>query len=315
MNIVFLDTATVADLPEELARFKQYGSFTGYESTQPEEVVARSQDAAVVITNKVVIGKAELAQLPKLRLICIAATGMNNVDLPAAERRGIPVRNVSGYSTNAVAQLTLTSLFTLAMDLIHLNDAVYNGTYAKSPSFSYWRQPYYELTGARYGIIGLGAIGRKVAALATAYGAKVVYHSVSGRNTEGQDYPHVSLDELLSTSEVISIHCPLTEQTRDLIDYRAMQKMKPSAYLVNMARGGIINESDLVKALNTGEISGAATDVFTTEPMPANHIFTTVKERSKLLLTPHIGWASVEARMTLLAGIRRNIEEELGAKG
>lgn len=309
MNIVFLDTATVADLPEELALFEQFGSFTGYESTKPEEVVPRSQDAEVVITNKVVIGDAMMEQLPKLKLICIAATGMNNVDLSAAERRGIPVRNVSGYSTNAVAQLTLTSLFTMAMDLIHLNQAVYDGAYSKSPSFSYWRQPFYELGGARYGIIGLGTIGRRVAHLATAYGAKVVYHSVSGRNTEGQDYPHVSLEELLSTSEVVSIHCPLTEQTSDLIDFAAMQKMKSSAYLINMARGGIVNEPDLVRALNNGEIAGAATDVFTTEPMPADHVFTTVQERGKLLLTPHIGWASVEARMTLLAGIRANIEQ------
>ncbi len=309
MNIVFLDTATVADLPEELARFSAYGSFTGYEGTSPDLIVARAQDAEVVITNKVVIGAAEMDQLPRLKLICVAATGTNNVDLVAAQQRGIPVRNVSGYSTNAVAQLTLTSLFTMAMDLIHLNEAVYNGTYAKSPSFSYWRQPFYELGGARYGIIGLGAIGKRVAELATAYGAKVVYHSVSGRNTAGQPYPHVSLEELLTTSEVVSIHCPLSEQTRNLIDYPAMEKMKPSAYLINMARGGIVNEPDLVRALNAGEIAGAATDVFSSEPMPADHVFTSVQERGKLLLTPHIGWASVEARMTLLAGIRANIEQ------
>ncbi|MEM6769559.1 MAG: NAD(P)-dependent oxidoreductase [Bacteroidota bacterium] len=308
MNIVFLDTATVADLPDELHRFSELGSFTGYEITLPEQVVARAQGAAVVITNKVVLGEPELTQLPELRLICIAATGMNNVDLAAAKRRGIPVRNVSGYSTNAVAQLALTSLFTLAMDLIHLNQSVYDGTYAQSPSFAYWRQPFYELGGARYGIIGLGAIGRRVAHLATAYGAKVVYHSVSGRNTEGQDYPHVSLEELLTTSEVVSIHCPLTEQTRNLIDYAALQTMKPSAYLLNMARGGIVNEPDLVRALDEGLIAGAATDVFTQEPMPTDHVFTSIQERGKLLLTPHIGWASVEARMTLLAGVRENIE-------
>lgn len=308
MTIVFLDTATVADLPEELARFSVYGSFTGYESTRPEEVVERAQDAQVVITNKVVIGETEMDQLPQLQLICVAATGTNNVDLTAAKNRGIPVRNVRGYSTDSVAQLTLTSLFALAMDLMHLNDAVYDGTYAKSPSFSYWRQPFYELGGARFGIIGLGAIGRRVAELASAYGAKVVYHSVSGGNTEGQPYPHVSLAELLETSQVVSVHCPLTAQTRNLIDYPAMEKMNPSAYLINMARGGIVNEADLVLALNAGELAGAAADVFTTEPLPADHVFTTINERKKLLLTPHIGWASVEARMTLLAGIRENIE-------
>lgn len=307
MNIVFLDTATVADLPEELARFSEFGNYTGYETSAPEQVVARAQDAEVVITNKVVIGKPEMDRLPKLRLICIAATGKNNVDLDEAERRGIPVRNVSGYSTNSVAQLTMTSLFTLAMDLIHLNAAAYDGTYAKSPSFAYWRQPFYELGGARFGVIGLGTIGLRVAQLAEAYGAKVVYHSASGRNTEGQPYPHVSLGELLSTCEVVSVHCPLTEQTLNLIGAAELKKMKASAYLINMARGGIVNEPDLVNALNAGEIAGAATDVFTVEPMPADHVFTTVNNRGKLLLTPHIGWASVEARMTLLKGIRENI--------
>lgn len=307
MNIVFLDTATVADLPEELARFSELGNYTGYETSAPEQVVARAQDAEVVITNKVVIGKPEMDRLPKLRLICIAATGKNNVDLDEAERRGIPVRNVSGYSTNSVAQLTMTSLFTLAMDLIHLNAAAYDGTYAKSPSFAYWRQPFYELGGARFGVIGLGTIGLRVAQLAEAYGAKVVYHSASGGNTEGQPYPHVSLEELLSTCEVVSIHCPLTEQTRNLIGAAELKKMKASAYLINMARGGIVNEPELVDALNAGEIAGAATDVFTVEPMPGDHVFTTVNNRGQLLLTPHIGWASVEARMTLLKGIRENI--------
>lgn len=309
MTIVFLDTSTVADLPDELARFAELGDYTGYESTTPEQVVDRAREADVVVTNKVLIRKKEMEQLPKLKLICIAATGMNNVDLAEAERRGIPVRNVSGYSTNSVAQLTITSLFTLAMDLVHLNEAVYAGTYAKSPSFSYWRRPYYELGGARFGIIGLGTIGGRVAQLATAYGAKVAYHSVSGGNTNDQEYPHVSLDELLTTCEVISIHCPLTEQTRNLIGAAELAKMKPSAYLVNMARGGIVNEPALVDALNAEEIAGAATDVFTSEPMPADHVFSTVRDRSKLLLTPHIGWASVEARTTLLAGIRKNIEK------
>lgn len=313
MKIVFLDTATVADLPAELARFRELGDYTGYETTAPDQVIARASEADVIITNKVVLRQPELDQLPNLQLICIAATGMNNVDLTEAERRGIPVRNVSGYSTNAVAQLTLTSLFTLAMDLIHLNEAVYDGTYVKSPSFSYWRRPFYELGGARYGIIGLGTIGRRVAELATAYGAKVVYHSVSGHHTVDREYPHVSLDELLATSEVVSLHCPLTDQSRDLIGAAELARMKPSAYLLNLARGGIVNEPALVAALNAGQIAGAATDVFTTEPIPADHVFTTVNDRSKLLLTPHIGWASVEARTALLAGVRKNIRENTKA--
>ncbi|WP_020571522.1 NAD(P)-dependent oxidoreductase [Neolewinella persica] len=306
MQITFLDSQTVADLPSELAKFTETGAFTVYENTAPDQVVVRLRGANVAIVNKVVIGEKEMAQLPDLKLICIAATGMNNVDLEAAAARGIPVKNVSGYSTNSVAQLTITMLFTLAMDLIHLNQAVYDGTYSRYASFGYWRQPYYELGGARYGIIGMGAIGRRVAELATAFGAKVVYHSTSGNNTD-QPYPHVSLEELLTTSEVISLHCPLTEATRNLIGYAELVKMKPSAYLINVARGGIVNETDLVRGLNEGQISGAAADVYTQEPIPADHPYLSVNEPHRLLLTPHMGWASVEARMELLAGVRANI--------
>lgn len=307
-KIVFLDTSTVADLPAELDKFQELGDFQGYQDTAPYETVERLMGAEIAISNKVMIDAAAMAQLPDLKLICVAATGTNNVDLAAAEKRGIPVRNVSGYSTNSVAQLTITMLFTLAMDLIHLNQAVYDGTYSKSPSFSYLRQPFYELGGARYGIIGMGAIGRRVAELATAYGAKVVCHSTSGRNTN-QGYPHVSLDELLSTSEVISLHCPLNEQTRNLISYPELVKMKPSAYLINVARGGIVNEADLVRGLNDNQIGGAACDVYTQEPISADHPYLGVKEPHRLLLTPHMGWASVEARMELLAGVRENIQK------
>ena len=306
MKITFLDTQTVADLPEELARFSELGDYTGYENTAPDQVVSRLAGADVAIVNKVVIGEAEMDQLPDLKLICISATGMNNVDLDAAAARGISVKNVSGYSTNSVAQLTITMLFTLAMDLIHLNESVYDGTYSKHSAFGYWRQPFFELSGARYGIVGMGAIGKRVAELATAYGAKVVHYSTSGRRSGGL-YPQVSFEELLETCEVISIHCPLTEETKNLFDYAALTGMKSSAYLINVARGGIVNEADLVRALDEGQISGAASDVFTTEPILAEHPFFSVKEPHRLLLTPHMGWASVEARMELLAGVRGNI--------
>lgn len=306
MKITFLDTQTVADLPEELAKFNELGDFTGYETTTPDQVVSRLANADIAIVNKVVIGRAELDQLPDLKLICISATGMNNVDLDAAAERGIPVKNVSGYSTNSVAQLTITMLFTLAMDLIHLNQAVYDGTYTKHPAFGYWRQPFYELGGARYGIVGMGAIGTRVAELATAFGAKVVHYSTSGRKSDGP-YPQVTFEELLDTCEVISIHCPLTNETKDLFGYDELVRMKPSAYLINVARGGVVNEPDLVRALNESQIAGAASDVFTKEPIPTDHPFLSVKEPHRLLLTPHMGWASVEARMELLAGVRENI--------
>ncbi|OAV44958.1 D-2-hydroxyacid dehydrogenase [Lewinella sp. 4G2] len=308
MKIVFLDSATLADLPDQLSRLADIGDFHHYASTSAPKVIERLEGADVAITNKVVLDAEVINALPDLKLICIAATGMNNVDQEAARERGIPVRNVSGYSTEAVAQLTLTALFTVAMDLIHLNQSVYDGTYAGQPHFAVWRRPFYELKGARYGIIGMGTIGQRVAELATAYGANVCYYSTSGRNQE-QPYPAVSLEELLSTCEVISIHCPLNAKTENLIDYAALRQMKSSAYLINVARGGIVNEPDLVRALDEELIAGAAVDVFTTEPIPQNHVYLSVKDRSKLLLTPHIGWASVEARTTLVDGIIANIEQ------
>lgn len=309
MQITFLDTQTVADLPEALAQFSELGDYTGYENTAPSQVVDRLQGSTVAIVNKVVIGAAELDRLPDLKLICIAATGMNNVDLEAASKRGIPVKNVSGYSTNSVAQLTFTLLFTLAMDLIHLNAAVYDGTYSRHTAFGYWRQPFYELKDKRFGIIGLGAIGQRVAELATAFGAEVVYHSTSGNNASGQAYEHLPLAELLQTSAVVSVHCPLNDATRNLIGAEQLAMMLPSAYLINVARGGIINEAALVHALNTGQLAGAASDVFTTEPLPTDHPFLAVSEPHRLLLTPHMGWASVEARLALLAGVRKNITD------
>lgn len=308
-TIVFLDAATLGQLPNwhELATL---GSYTAYDSTEPTQVVQRLQGAQVAITNKVVLDESVLAQLPALRLICVAATGMNNIDLAAAAKRGIAVKNVAGYATDSVAQWTMAALFTLSMDLIHLNGAVYDGTYSASKTFSYWRQPFYELRGTRFGIIGMGAIGRRVAQLATAYGAEVVYHSTSGKNTE-QGYPHLSLSDLLATSEVVSIHAPLNEATQSLITKQELQAMRPTAYLLNSGRGGIIQEEDLLVALREGWIAGAALDVFAREPLAEDHPFLQIEPlyRHKLLLTPHIAWASEEARIALLDGIIRNIRE------
>lgn len=270
----------------------------------------RLRGANIVITNKIRIGANEMAAAPDLKLICVSATGTDIIDKVAAADRGIPVRNVAGYSTESVAQWTMTALFTLSMDLIHLNEAVYDGTYSRASSFSYWRQPFYELGGARFGIIGMGTIGRRVAELATAYGAKVCYYSTSGRNTD-QPYPHLLLEEMLDTCEVISIHAPLNDTTRNLITAKELQRMKSSAYLLNAGRGGIINEADLARAIDAEWIAGAATDVFEQEPIPTDHPYLKVKNRHRLLLTPHVGWASVEARMTLVDGIIQNIRKSL----
>lgn len=308
IRIVFLDTLTVADLPDELARFGKLGSFTAYEATAPGRVVERARHAQVVITNKVVLGADELSRLPELRLVCIAATGMNNVDLAAAAARGIPVRNVAGYSTESVAQLTLALFFNLSMDLPHLNRAVYDGTYTGHGAFGYWRRPFRELNALRWGIVGMGAIGRRTAALVSAFGAEVVHYATSGRPAGDDDaYPRVSFAELLAGCDVISVHCPLTPQTRGLFDYAALRRLRPTAYLINVARGGVVHEEDLVRALDEGRLAGAASDVYTTEPLPADHPYLSVAEPHRLLLTPHMGWASVGARTALLAGVRQNI--------
>ncbi|MEL6141695.1 MAG: NAD(P)-dependent oxidoreductase [Bacteroidota bacterium] len=220
-KIVFLDQSTIGNVPN-LKDLGKLGQFIAYPNSLPDQIVDRLSEAQVAITNKVVIGREEMDQLPHLRLICVSATGMNNVDLEAAKEKGIMVKNVVGYSTDSVAQYTMTALFTLVMDLIHLNDAVYDGTYSNYHNFAYWRNPFYELNGARFGIIGMGTIGRRVAELATAYGAEVVYHSTSGRNLD-QPYPHLAFKEILGTCEVLSIHAPLNRHTHNLITYKELQ--------------------------------------------------------------------------------------------
>lgn len=309
-KIVFLDAGTVDDLPA-FEKFADLGDFTDYARTPPEAIVERAADARVVIINKVRLTAQIIEQLPELRLICVAATGTNNVDREAARARDIPVKNVAGYSTDSVAQLTLTAYFTVAMDLLHLNREVYNGNYSKAQDFTLWRHPFYELNAKRFGIIGLGTIGTRVAELAAAYGAEVVYHSISGRDHD-VPYARLELDELLASGDVVSIHCALSDQTRNLIGRDELAKMRSGAYLINVARGGIVNEAALAEAIDAGTIAGAAVDVFTREPLPDDHPYLRVENREKLLLTPHVAWASVEARTRLIEGIMDNIRAFLG---
>lgn len=307
MKIIFLDSATLGDVPN-WDSLEDLGDYTAYDFTAPDQVLDRLQGAQVAITNKVVLNAAIMEQLPELKLICVAATGTDNIDTERAEQLGIAVRNVSNYSTNAVAQLTMTALFTLGYDLIHLNQAVYDGTYSQSPSFAYWRQDFYELCGARFGIIGLGTIGRRVAELAEAYGAKVCYYSTSDQD-RNDEYERVSLDDILEHCEVVAIHAPLNEKTENLIALPQLKQMRPTAYLLNFGRGGIVNEADLARAIDAEEIAGAAVDVYSREPIAKDHPYLQVKHKNRLLLTPHIGWASVEARMRLVEGIAKNIEQ------
>ena len=307
MKIVFLDAGTVGDVPN-LNSLKELGDVTFYDITRPDETADRIREADVAITNKVVFTRDLMEAAKNLKLICIAATGMNNVDREAAKDLGIAVKNVAGYASVSVAQTTFAMILHLLMDLKQYDTFVKSGEYSESPIFTKMNQNYREISGMCFGIIGLGNIGQKVADIATAFGAEVVYYSTSGKNT-GQPYERLKLDELLSTSDIVSIHAPLNENTENLIGAEQLDLMKTSAILVNTGRGGIVNEADLAQALNNESIAGAAIDVFENEPIKADNPLLGISNKDRLILTPHIAWASVEARTELIEGVKKNIEE------
>ena len=299
MKIVFLDALTLGNVDFE--RFKELGEVEIYETTSKDEVLNRVKDVDIVVTNKVVINK-EIIDNSNIKFIQIAATGMNNVDLEYARIKGITVKNVAGYSTNAVIQHT----FALVLGL--LNKICYFDEYSKkdypnSKIFTHI-QNWFEIKDKRWGIIGLGEIGRGVAKLAKAFGAEVVYYSTSGKNYNS-DYKMVEIDELLKTSQIITIHAPLNNNTKNLLNKKKLKLIQNGAILVNLGRGGIINESDLAEILKQKNIF-VGLDVFEKEPINENnHLL----KSNKTLLTPHIAWSSVEAREKLMDGIYENICE------
>lgn len=305
MKIVFLDSLTVGT-DVDLSIFSSLGEFIKYETTSKNQVNERIHDADIILTNKVLIGKEAMDYAKNLKLICIAATGTNNVDLPYAKEKGIAVTNVAGYSTNSVVQHTFATLFYLLENLKYYDDYVKNGDYAKSPIFTHLNKPFSELQGKTYGIIGLGEIGRTVASVATAFGCNVVYYSTSGKNDNSQ-YKRVELDELLKESHIVSIHSPLNDATRGLLSYDKLNLMRKDAILINMGRGGIVDEAALAKVLDEDSILGASLDVLTSEPILAENPLLSIKNHNKLLVTPHIAWASLEARQRLLNEMILNI--------
>ncbi|WP_394998065.1 D-2-hydroxyacid dehydrogenase [uncultured Helicobacter sp.] len=307
-NIVLLDSQTLGEC--DLSVFERFGNFTHYPTTSPQEVLSRCKDAHIVLTNKVVLDSALLAQLPSLELICITATGMNNVDLDYAKQRGIVVKNVAGYSTNAVAQHTLMMALNLLGNLGYYDGYCKSGEWSRSAIFTHIKDPIREIDGLEWGIIGLGTIGRRVAQLAQGFGAKVSYHSTSGNNTNAS-YPHKDLNTLLSTSDIISIHAPLNPQTNNLLHAGNLGLLKDHAILLNMGRGGIVNEADIAKILESKPIYFGA-DVLAKEPMEPNHPLLNPKIAHKILLTPHYAWAYDKARARLLEGVLKNIAEFVG---
>lgn len=312
MKIVFLDAKTVGN-DISLDIFKQFGEFTAYQTTKREEVINRVKNAEIVITNKVIIDKYVIDNAPELKLICVAATGYNNIDVEYSKEKGIAITNVAGYSTESVVQHTFALLFYILEHLKYYDEYVKSGEYAKSDIFTHLDKPFWEINGKIWGIIGLGTIGRRVAKVAESFGANVIYTSTSGIDRK-EDYPKVELDELLKISDIVSIHAPLNDKTGNLITYRKLKLMKSNAILLNLGRGGIVNETDLARALDENLIGGAGLDVLEKEPINADNPLLKIKNKDKLFITPHIAWTSVEARKKLINEIAENIKSFLEGK-
>ena len=304
MKIVFLDAATMGNV--SFSPISALGELECFQTSDREEALQRVKDAEVLIINKIKVDKELVDAAPKLRLICEAATGVNNIDLEYAASKGIPVRNAVGYSTDSVVQMTFMMILSLVGRCRYFDDFVKSGEYSRSGLFTDVSKMFFELRGKRLGIIGLGNIGGNVAKVGEAFGMNVSYFSTSG-TSHSKDYPSVDLDTLMSSSDIISIHAPYNERTAGLVGAEQLRKMKSTAYIVNMGRGGIIDEAALAEAIDGGWIAGAGVDVFTAEPLPADNPLLNVRNRDRLILTPHIGWASIEARERLVAMIADNI--------
>jgi len=308
MRIVILDAKTLGD-DLDISSLDHFGTVTRYETTSEEETLARIEIADIVITNKVVITANLMEEAPRLKLICIAATGMNNVDLDAAKLKGIEVKNVAGYSTKSVVQHTFSMALYLLGKMAYHDKAVKDGSWQASGLFTDVSHPFYEISGKKWGIIGLGTIGQEVAKIAEAFGAEISYYSTSGKNLKSA-YPHQSLEFLLKDCDIISIHAPLNDDTYELINEYNLSFLKEKSILLNLGRGGIIDETDLAFELDRREIY-AGLDVLEKEPISLENRLNFIKHKERLLITPHIAWTSIEARKKLLEGIVKNIENFL----
>ena len=304
MKIIFLDASTLG--AASLQPIATLGDLVCYPYSSPQEALERVKDAEVLIINKVKVTAELMDAAPRLRLICEAATGVNNIDLEAAAARGIPVKNVAGYSTDSVVQLTFALILNLLCRTASYDNYIKSGQYSASPIFTEVSHPFPELAGKTMGIVGMGTIGQRVAKVAQAFGMKVIYYSTSG-TSHCKDYPSVSIDELMAESDIVSIHAPLNVRTQGLIKARELALMRPSAIIINIGRGGIVDEQALAAAISEGRIAGAGLDVFTSEPLPADNPLLHTTHPERLSLTPHIGWASEEALNRLVQGIANNI--------
>lgn len=306
MKIVFLERNSLG-LDVDMDCFKELGEVVFYEASTAADMPERIRDADIVAANKVPLGEATLAQAKNLKLICLTATGTNNVDFPYVNARNIPVANVKGYSTESVVQHTFAMLFYLLEKLPYYDQYVKSGAYAESDMFSHFAKQYHELAGMRWGIIGLGEIGRRVGELAKLFGCQVCYYSTSGKN-RNRDFERLPLEELLAASDIVSVHAPLTEATLDLMNESAFRRMKPGSIFLNLGRGPIVVEEALAKALSEDWIMAAGLDVLRVEPMEADNPLLKFQDSNRLLITPHIGWATLEARSRCAQEVYENIK-------
>ncbi len=309
MRIIFLDERSMGD-DVSFDEIKALGDYASYAYCDQKFVVEYSQDAEILITNKCRFTRDVLSRLSKLRLVCVTATGYDNIDILAAQEHGIEVRNVSGYSTESVVQHTFAMLLYLTEHLRFYDEYVRNGEYERHHSFSYFSNTFTELHGKRFGVVGMGAIGRRVAAVAQAFGAEVAWASVGGvKRDEG--YTQMSIVDLCAWADVISIHSPLTPQSRDCISHEELVCMKPTTILINVGRGGIVNEDALTRAVQESRIGGIGLDVLSEEPIRASNPLQAVLKYPNVLITPHMAWGSYEARSRLIHEVAVNIKDFL----
>ena len=310
MKIVFLDVKTIGE-DIDLSAFDTLGEVLKYPFSTPEEALVRTEDADVVVLNKVEINEKSIGNAKNLKLVCVTATGTNNLDKEYLAEKGIEWRNVAGYSTESVAQHTFSLLFYLLEKMRYYDEYVKSEKYIGDTTFTHFANVFHEIAGKTWGIVGLGNIGRRVAEIAKLFGCQVIYYSTSGKNNNA-DYERVSFDEILEQADILSVHAPLDENTKGLFDKAAFEKMKPSSIFINVGRGPIVVEQDLADALTEGQIAAAGLDVLAVEPMVESNPLRHIKDSEKLIITPHIAWASVEARTRLMGIIFNQIKEYFG---
>ena len=310
MKIIFIDANTIGD-DIDLSFLNDLGELVLWPKSTEEEAAERLKDADIVITNKVPINEKTIGEAHKLKLVCVCATGTNNLDKEYLAKRNIPWKNVAGYSTDAVAQHTFTMLLYLLGKIRHYDDYVKNDDYVHCDSFCYIGKAFHELSTMTWGIIGLGNIGRKVADIAKAFGCHVIYASTTGSKPQ-EGYEQVDMETLYASSDIISIHASLNKSTEGLINKDSLAKMKKNCILINVGRGPIVIEQDLYDALTNGTIAAAGLDVLSKEPMQNDNPLRQIKDSEKLLITPHSAWATVEARSRLMHMVYDQIKEFQG---